>query len=51
MTNSTPNVKSFSQKILSWIDTHPRTGWYVAIWAFLVSLNTLVDIASRVGLT
>jgi hypothetical protein len=46
MTNHSPDVKLFSRRIAGWIDAHPRTGWYVAAWAFLVSLNAahgLVD--------
>lgn len=42
------DVKRRSRQIADWIDCHPRTGWYVAAWAFLVSLNALVGIADTI---
>lgn len=44
MTPHGPDVKSFSRRVADWIDSHPRTGWYVAVWAFLVTLNTFVGV-------
>lgn len=38
MPQSLRNVKC---KFVRWIDTHPRTGWYVAV---MVTLNLVVSI-------
>lgn len=42
MPDGAPDVKPFSRRLAAWIDAHPRTGWYVAGWAFLVSLNAII---------
>lgn len=42
MTDSEADVKRLSRRIACWIDAHPRTGWYAAGWAFLISLNAIV---------
>lgn len=39
-----PDVKSRARQIADWIDSHPRTGWYVAIWAALVTINTFIGL-------
>lgn len=44
MTNHAQDVKRISRRLAGWVDAHPRTGWYVAAWAFLVSLNTAVGL-------
>jgi hypothetical protein len=42
------NVKpGFPRRLGRWIDSHPRTGWYVAAWATVVSLNTILDLIDR----
>jgi hypothetical protein len=40
------NVKgrNFLIRTREWVDNHPRTGWYVAGWAVLVSLNTAIGL-------
>ena len=43
------DVKRLSQRVAGWIDSHPRTGWYVAIWAALISLDALVDLYSKIA--
>lgn len=48
MTQRNPHVKPTSRQIADWIDDHPRTGWYVAFWAALVSLNVVVDWFDRI---
>lgn len=36
-----------STKFLSFIDQHPRAGWYVAAWATLVTADAVVGIVDR----
>jgi hypothetical protein len=43
MTQDCPVVKvTRRRKVCNWIDHHPRLGWYVAVWAFLVSLESII---------
>ena len=44
MAHKTPHVKCPGRyaRFCDWIDHHPRLGWYIAIWAFLISLESLV---------
>jgi len=42
MADQHQEVKGLSRRIAAWFDCHPRTGWYVAVWVALVSLNALV---------
>lgn len=39
MAHRSPDVKRTSRQFAEWVDCHPRTGWYIAVWAALVSLN------------
>ncbi len=41
MPEENANVKGIPEKILRWIDRHPRTGWYVSI---IVTLNLIVSV-------
>lgn len=42
MPDEKPEVKRLSRRVADWVDSHPRTGWYLAIWAGLVSVNALI---------
>jgi len=44
MPDTDRDVKSFGRRVTAWIDCHPRTGWYIAVWAALVSINAAVGI-------
>lgn len=44
-----PDVKTRSEKIVEWIDAHPRMGWYLAVWAGLVTLNAVLDLYDKIG--
>lgn len=33
-------------RFIRWIDCHPRTGWYVAVWVMVVTANTFWEILS-----
>lgn len=41
MPDREPDVKGLHQKLMRWIDEHPRTGWYVSV---VVTLNLLVTV-------
>lgn len=45
MTTQPPDVK----RIADWIDRHPRTGWYVALWAGLLTLDAVVGLFESVA--
>lgn len=47
MANLDPDVKSIPRRIADWIDSHPRSGWYVGFWALLVTSNALVGWLDR----
>lgn len=36
------------KKIARWIDRHPRTGWYVAVWAGVITLNAVIGWADTI---
>ena len=42
MTDINEDVKGLGRRFARWLDTHPRTGWYIAVWVGLVSLNAVV---------
>jgi hypothetical protein len=44
MTIDDPDVKTPSRQFADWLDHHSRTGWYVAAWAFLITVNQLVSL-------
>lgn len=40
MTQDLPPVKS---NLFDWVDRHPRSGWYLGVWAMLVTSNALFE--------
>lgn len=49
MAQNKKNVKKCAEKFAEWIDCHPRTGWYLAVWVGLITLNTLLDLYSKLS--
>ena len=47
MTATDPDVKPPTRQFTDWLDKHPRTGWYIAAWALIVTTNQFVPFLDR----
>ena len=45
MAQDIPPVKP---TLFDWIDHHPRSGWYLCVWALIVTSNTLFEWLDRI---
>lgn len=47
MTDDDTHVKGFSRRLGTWIDCHPRTGWWIAVLAVVNTVLNLLDLLVR----